>query len=84
METLTYPRSWLECVDRPGLKPLGYIAKPHLWGFGSTCMDEKAPLMGRRTIALPVGACPLPEFILAEAGASSERSRRGGVVVVVY
>ena len=52
------PRSWLGCVDRPGLKPLGYIATPHEWGFGPTCMYEKAPFMGRRTIAPPFTACP--------------------------
>ena len=32
---------------------LGYITTPHQWGFGSTCMYEKAPLMGRGSGRLP-------------------------------
>ena len=37
----------------PRAEALGYIATPHKWGFGSTCMYEKAPFMGRRYVAPP-------------------------------
>ena len=53
-----YPQVEQGLRDRPGLKPQGYIATPHEWGYLVHAGPPKAPFMGRRYVAPSVYGLP--------------------------